>query len=355
MKKWDENIAKDKDPIFKVLAAIDASNYKIAFIVDAQGSLVGSVTDGDIRRGLLKSSKLNDQINTVMNRQPITCDLDMPVHERKRLFSEHRLKYLPVLENGFIVDIATPEDLEEARELQNPFLIIAGGLGTRLRPLTDQCPKPMLPVGDKPMLEHFLLNAAQQGFKNFYISTFYLGEQIKEHFGDGSGFNVKISYVDEKQPLGTAGSVSLLPDSLPDLPIIVANSDVLTNLDFSKMISFHQEKNAEATVCVREVGHQIPYGVIDKKDDLVTQITEKPTYFYNINTGVYILSRNAVKKMEKNVPVDMPQYLSALMQDGHPVAAMNFQGYWLDIGSMSDYEKAQRDIKDLFNWPAVGV
>lgn len=355
MKEWKANIAKDKEPIVKVLNAINSSDFKIAFIVDVRGILVGSVTDGDVRRGLLKSSKLSDEINTVMNRNPITCELDAPAHQREKLFSKYRIKYLPVLENGLIVDIVTPDDAPESREIQTPFLIIAGGLGTRLKPLTDKCPKPMLPVGDRPMIEHFLLNAAQQGFKNFYISTFYLGEQIKDHLGDGSKFDVKISYVDEKQPLGTGGPVSLLPKSLPDSPIIVANSDVLTDLNFSTMINFHQKRNAEATVCVREIGHQIPFGVIEKNGDFVTQITEKPTFFYNINSGIYVLSRNAVKKMKKNVPVDMPQYLSALLQEGASVVAMNFKGYWLDIGSVSDYEKAQRDIKDLFNWSAVGV
>ena len=349
MKKWKKNIVGDNEPICKVLAAINASDLKIAFIVNAQGTLVGSVTDGDVRRGLLKSTKLSDQVNTVMNTHPITCSPDTSAHQRNHLFSKHRVKYLPVVENGLIVDIIAFDDTQERRELQNPFLIIAGGLGTRLRPLTDKCPKPMLPVGDKPMIEHILWNAAQQGFKNFYISTFYLGEQIKAHFGNGSKFNVKICYVDEKRPLGTAGAVSLLPKNIPNLPIIVANGDVLTNLDYSKMVSFHQEKNAEATVCVREISHQIPYGVIERNDGLVTQITEKPTFFYYINTGVYVLSKSSVKKMKKNVPIDMPQHLSALMHGGDPVAAMNFQGYWLDIGSISDYEKAQRDVKDIFN------
>src|SRR5690606_28435210 len=219
----------------------------------------------------------------------------------------------------------------------------------RLKPLTDHCPKPMLRVGDKPMLEHLVNQFIQCGFHNFYFSTHYLPEVIRDHFGDGSKWGVSIQYVHEDSPLGTGGALGLLPSDLPKLPLIMMNGDVLTKLNYAQLLRHHENKGYDATVCVREDEHSVPFGVIETDDQLITNMVEKPTYRYKINTGIYILNPDIVASVQPGQRVDMPSLLERHRHHSKRIGTYTSYEYWLDIGQMKDYQKAQRDIELYFN------
>jgi len=221
---------------------------------------------------------------------------------------------------------------------------MAGGFGKRLRPLTENCPKPMLKLGGKPVLEILLTKFIASGFKNFYISTHYLPEVIQDYFGDGSAWNVKITYVHEMSPLGTGGALGLLPDNIPDLPLVLINGDVLTNLDFEKVLQFHNKNKAAATMCVKNHEYQVPFGVINIDDNKVVSMIEKPTHRFMINAGVYIVGQNIIRAVEKNIPIDMPALLERHIAIGEDVLTFPIHEYWLDIGRLDDYARAQSDI-----------
>lgn len=225
---------------------------------------------------------------------------------------------------------------------------MAGGFGTRLRPLTDNCPKPMLKVGGRPMLETLLLRFIDSGFHNFYISTHYMPEQIKSHFGDGSKWGVKISYVHEENPLGTGGALGLLPDTVSEVPLIMINGDVLTMVNFERLLAYHVQHQAMATMCVREYEYQIPYGVINGEGHKIINMIEKPTQRYFINAGIYVVSEKLRKSILKQTRIDMPVLLENEIAKGHDILMFPIHEYWLDIGRIDDFYKAQSDIQELY-------
>jgi NDP-sugar pyrophosphorylase family protein len=204
-----------------------------------------------------------------------------------------------------------------------------------------------LKIGPRPLLESILLSFIEYGFKKYYISVHYLSEQVKSYFGDGSKWGVKISYVEEASPLGTAGGLSLLPDSI-SVPVIVMNGDLLTKVDFSALLDFHLANESVATMCVREYSFQIPYGVIESDGIKITKITEKPSSNYFVNAGIYVISPDIIKNMQKNVPVDMPNIFTDLIDSKNVVSMFPLHEYWLDIGRLGDFEKAQNDILEFF-------
>ena len=224
---------------------------------------------------------------------------------------------------------------------------MAGGFGTRLKPLTDNCPKPMLPIGNKPILEIMIQHFIKQGFNNFYISTHYLPEIIKSHFGNGQDLGINIQYVYEKEPLGTGGALSLLPDDITNLPLIMVNGDILTNMNFENLLNFHNSHSSNVTMCVREFQYQIPYGTVESENNIVKHLSEKPINYFNINTGIYILNPNIYKDLEKNTSISMPELIEKAIYSKQKVMSYNLNEYWLDIGQMKDYHQAQIDIKSL--------
>ena len=248
-------------------------------------------------------------------------------------------------DNHCLIGLETLHQVLQPKKQDNPVFIMAGGFGTRLRPLTDHCPKPMLHVGDKPMLEHLINQFISLGFHDFYISTHYMPEQISSYFGDGSEWNITITYVHEDSPLGTGGALGLLPKGLPKLPLIMMNGDVLTKVDFKRLLDHHQNNSFDATMCVREVEHQISFGVVESQDNLITAMVEKPTYRYRINTGIYVLSPECVASVEPNTKIDLPTLLAQRIEKEEKVGIYTSYDYWLDIGQMADYQKAQQDIK----------
>ncbi|GLR63045.1 nucleotidyltransferase family protein [Marinospirillum insulare] len=349
MTDWKRVVINSQATIRDAMRVIDKAALRIGLICDEQNKLLGTVTDGDIRRGLLVDCEMQDLVAKVMNKKPTTAPLTSSREHRLKLMDKHDLLALPLLdETGCLAGLETLHQALQPTKKANPVFIMAGGFGTRLQPLTDHCPKPMLRVGDKPMLEHLINQFIKQGFHQFYISTHYMPELIHQHFGDGSQWGVKITYVHETTPLGTGGALGLLPKDLPQLPLIMMNGDVLTKVDFSKLLEHHQAQKFDATMCVREDEHRIPFGVIETEQQLITTMVEKPTYRYKINTGIYILNSEIIAKVKTGQPIDLPTLLEKNRQAGKRIGTYTSYDYWLDIGQMKDYQKAQQDIERLF-------
>lgn len=343
-----KNIVLTKgDTVLKALELLDLHALRIVLVVDENNHLLGSITDGDIRRGLLKGQDLHASVESVMHTSPYSIEEDKLTNRQVfEIMREKRYLALPVIKNGQLVNIITLDDLIRTKRKENPVFIMAGGFGTRLRPLTDKCPKPMLPIGGKPLLETIISSLKEQGFYKFYISTHYLPEIIQNHFGNGEKFDIQIQYVHESEPLGTGGALSLLPRQEVDLPFIVINGDVLTNMNFSKLIDFHISQNAVATICVREFQYQIPYGVVNSEQNNIQSMTEKPSYYFDINTGIYVISPTLLEQVETQF-IGMPTILEQQIEKSQKVVSYPLHEYWLDIGQMEDYNRAQRDIINL--------
>ncbi|WP_027849364.1 nucleotidyltransferase family protein [Marinospirillum minutulum] len=349
MKDWKSVVINSDATIRDAMRVIDQAALRIGLICDEQNKLLGTVTDGDIRRGLLVNCEMQDSVARVMNKKPITAELTSTREQRLKLMDKHHLLALPLLdEAGYLAGLETLHQALQPTKRDNPVFIMAGGFGTRLQPLTDHCPKPMLRVGDKPMLEHLINQFIKQGFHHFYISTHFMPELIHSHFGDGSNWGVSITYIHEQNPLGTGGALGLLPKNLPKLPLIMMNGDVLTQVDFTKLLEHHLSQKFDATMCVREDEHRIPFGVIETEQQLITNMVEKPTYRYKINTGIYVLNPEIIAQVKINQRIDMPALLEQGKQAGKRIGTYTSYDYWLDIGQMKDYQKAQQDIERLF-------
>ncbi len=345
---WKNIIISPNVSIREAWRVLDASGLRIVVAVDEDGILVGVATDGDIRRGLLKETGLEDPINDVLNTSPVTASTELSKEALVSLMEEHSLLAIPLVDRCKLVGVETLHGLLSVPRIDNPVFIMAGGFGTRLKPLTDNCPKPMLKVGNKPMLEIVIDGFKKSGFHNFYISTHFMPEIIRSYFGDGTAWDISITYVHEDMPLGTGGALGLLPDSLPqDLPVIVINGDVLTKTDFCRVLKFHNQSNADATMCVREYEYKIPYGVVNGECGNVLSMDEKPTKRFSVNAGIYVLSPELIASVSKNEKIDLPTLLEKNISKGKAIKMVPIHEYWLDIGRIEDFQRAQRDIYEL--------
>mgnify|MGYP000911213457 CR=1 FL=1 len=342
---WKNILVSSEFTLKQVLKVIDNESLKLALVVDSKNMLLGTITDGDIRRALIKNISLDTCVIEVMNRKPTVVEYGTPKNELLGLMEKKELHALPVLNNGEVVGLETLYQVIQPAKYDNPVFIMAGGFGTRLRPLTDSCPKPMLSVGEKPILEIVLTQFIKAGFRNFFFSTHYLPEVIRDYFGNGDKWGVSINYVYEEAPLGTGGALGLLPANLPKLPVIVMNGDVLTKVDFEGLLSFHLENKSSATMCVREYEYQVPFGVIESNDNEIVSMTEKPTYRYHVNAGIYVIDPDIIDSVKENERIDMPTLLERFLSD--KIMIFPFYEYWLDIGRMDDYQRAQEDVKNL--------
>ena len=342
-------IIKKNATIRDAMRGIDQGSLRIGIVLDDNGMLLGTVTDGDIRRALLRDANMTDAVSSVMNSNPIVANQSITRERRLQLMKQHDLTAIPIVDgNNSVIGIETLHQAMAPQTLDNPVFIMAGGFGTRLQPLTDHCPKPMLRVGKKPMLEHLVNQFVQLGFHDFYISTHYLPEIIRDYFGDGKKWGVSIQYIHEENPLGTGGALGLLPKTLPNMPLVMMNGDVLTKLNYAQLLHQHISNNFDATVCVREDEYRVPFGVIETKNKLITSVVEKPTYRYKINTGIYVLSSEIVRSVEPDQRIDLPTLLEQHRTKGKRIGTYTSYDYWLDIGQMKDYQKAQRDIENHF-------
>lgn len=347
MKYWESALIGPETGLEDALAILDRSALKIALVVDNDRRLLGTLTDGDVRRALLKHLPMDIQVSRVMCATPQTAQRNWSRERVLSVMESGELLHLPVIdENGIVVGLETLHGLLDKGLLNNPVFLMAGGFGTRLHPLTQDCPKPLLKVGDKPILETILERFIDAGFHRFFISTHYLPEMIQEHFGDGRRWGVTIRYVHEEHPLGTGGAVGLLPHAEITEPMLMMNGDLLTTLNFRSLLAFHQEHGGAATMCVREFEYQVPYGVVKSEGHLIRSMVEKPKHKFFVNTGVYVLSPELTQSVQKGTKIDMPTLLEKAIAAGQNVTMFPVHEYWLDIGRMDDFERAQSDIRD---------
>lgn len=347
MKNWSEVRLNIKDTLETAIRTLHDGGLQIALVVDDKDKLIGTITDGDIRRALIKHVGMNSSIKDVMNNNPTTaCISDSPDLIMSKMKSRNLL-HIPIIDNNKrLIGLETIQNLTYDKRFDNPVFLMAGGFGTRLLPLTENKPKPLLHVGKSPILEKILTRFIKAGFYNFFISTHYKSEMIKNYFGDGSNWGVKIQYIDEVKPLGTAGAIGLLPKNLPDLPIIMMNGDVLTKVNFEHLLDFHNEQDSVATMCIREYDVQIPFGVVNIEKFKLTSIAEKPVQKFFVNAGIYVIEPELVKKVVLNKYIDMPDLLEKQINQGEFVTIFPIHEYWLDIGQMDEFNRANKESID---------
>lgn len=331
-----------------VMSRIDRNSAGIALVVDPQRRLLGTITDGDIRRAILAGTDLDQPASLLLGTRPhgraaLTAPADSSPAQQLRLMNEHWVRQLPLVDPaGRVVDMVLMEHLVREREPLPHAVIMAGGQGMRLRPLTSDVPKPMLPVGDRPLLERLVEQLREAGVQRVSLTTHYKGEVIERHFGDGSDRGLEIRYLPEEQPLGTAGALGLLDRK--DEPLLVLNGDILTNVSFRAMLDFHREQRAVMTVAVRQLALQVPYGVVEVDGSLVTAISEKPTLRHFVSAGIYLLDPAARAHLPApGQRYDMPDLIRALLAAGSRVVSFPVREYWIDIGRPDDYLRAQED------------
>ena len=324
----------------EALKVIDRGAAQIALVVNEQQYLLGTLTDGDIRRALLNGETLDSPVERLMNRHFHSVGSSEYLDAALLLMRQKSLRHIPVIDaNGRVEQLLLLQEFLVSPELSNAVVIMAGGKGTRLRPHTENCPKPMLAIGDTPMLEILLRQYIDSGFKQFYFSVNYLKEQIINYFQDGSAWGVSINYLIEDQPLGTAGSLQLLPTSLSS-PFLVLNGDVLTRLDPTQLLEYHLEHKVQATLCVREYEINVPFGVVEVNGVELASFAEKPTYRQFVNAGVYVIDPVILPLLPRDQFTDMPTLLLAAQQAGHRVAVCPIHEYWLDVGRPESYNEA---------------
>jgi dTDP-glucose pyrophosphorylase/CBS domain-containing protein len=338
--------------IHDVIARIDRNDTGIALVVDGERRLIGTITDGDIRRALLEGLPLDAAAREVLARkpahapqQPTTAPAGTSRADLLDLMNQNQVRQVPLVDpQGRVVDIVLLPDLVEEYQLPLRALVMAGGFGTRLRPLTDDRPKSMLPVGGRPLLEVIVRQLRDAGIRRVNLATHYKSEMIAQHFGDGRELSVEINYVREDQPLGTAGALSLLADS--DEPLLVINGDILTQVNVAAMLEFHRANHADMTVAVRPLELQVPYGVVHTEGVSITRIDEKPLVRYLVNAGIYLINGDVCRLVLSGDRCDMTDLIGRAMSSGRRVISFPLHEYWLDIGKAEDYARAVSDAQE---------
>jgi dTDP-glucose pyrophosphorylase len=324
---------------------LEQGAQKICLIIN-DNQLIGTITDGDIRRGILKGISFDAPAKEVMNKHPKTAHPTTDRNVLRTQMSELGLLHVPTIDDdGVLTGLISLDDLvHSTKTLENWVVLMAGGLGERLRPLTEKTPKPLLHIGEKPLLQSILETFIEQKFCNFYIAVNYRAEDIKSYFGDGAAWNVNIQYLEEEEPMGTAGALSLLPTP-PTKPVIVMNGDLVTHTSFTDLLKFHDEQESCATMCVREYDFQVPFGVISIEDHRITAIDEKPLHRFFVNAGIYVLEPGVISALPKGQREDMTQVFERVIANRNETAVFPIHEYWLDIGRLDDLERAKSDFK----------
>lgn len=348
MSDWQNARIADSATIQDAIVAIDRGGLQIALVTDEDGRLLGVVSDGDVRRGILRGVSLEEPVAHVMNVSPTTAREHDDRETLLAIMRQKRLHQLPILDGGWrVTDVVLVDDLLSPGPRENPVILMAGGMGTRLQPLTDECPKPLLKVGNKPILQTILESFIEYGFRRFWISVNYKAEMIRDHFGAGENWGVTIEYVQEKQRLGTAGALSLLPER-PQLPIVVMNGDLLTRVNFGHLLDFHTAHHVSATMSVREYALQIPYGVVETEGHRMVALSEKPVHRYLVNAGIYVLQPDALSFVPDGRQYNMTDLFRDLRAAGRETAAFPIREYWMDVGQLDDFHKANGEFGEIF-------
>lgn len=337
-----------EDCLRRVMKVIDDGGNQIALVVDDEGRLVATVTDGDVRRGILEGVGLESPVSVVMHRDPTTLPNGTSSATSQRLMSELELNHIPVIDReGRLVSLAVRKSMMDVVPRSTPVVLMVGGLGMRLRPLTETLPKPMIPINGKPLLERIVTRFRDQGFSQFTLSLNYLGHLIRSHFGDGSALGVSISYVEESQRMGTGGALSLLKNR-PQEPFVVMNGDILTTTSFGAMMDFHAETGSDISVCAREFNMQVPYGVLNTAGTKLVSMHEKPVLNHLVNAGIYALSPVVFDYINEGEPLDMPDLVARVQAAGLKVSVFRVCEYWMDIGQIQDLDRARTEYASVF-------
>ena len=333
--------------LLEALKVVDASAIGVALLVDDEGRLVSTVTDGDLRRGLIARQTLEARVADVLldHGASITASHNASKAQLRQVLISHRVRHLPLVDDdGRPVDVVTLDGLAMVEGRTPRALIMAGGFGKRLGALTRETPKPLLTVGDRPMMDYVVERLREAGVDDIAVAVHFLAHQIRDRYGDGSNFGVRMTYLEERDPLGTAGAVSMLePD---DRALIVTNADVMTDQPLGPLAEFHEEQGADITISVRREEHRVPFGVVECDGLMVKRITEKPTMPYLVNAGFYMLSPRAQAAVPAKKRFDMPDLIQSLLNAGSTIAAFPVNSYWLDVGRPDEYRRAQTEFPD---------
>lgn len=335
-------------PIKEAIAAIDATEAKIALVVDEAGRLCGTVTDGDIRRGILAGRRLEEPVSEIMNRKPARAEVGEGAAAVQARMRANRFRQMPVVDaEGRVVEVRLLSNFAGATLKDNIVVLMAGGMGSRLRPLTEETPKPLLAVGNQPILQTILESFVAHGFHRFRIALNYKADMVEAHFGDGSKWGVEVAYLRESRPLGTAGALTLLEER-PSAPLVVMNGDILTKVNFEDLLHYHLDHRVAATLAVRQYEFQVPFGVVEADDHRLVRIAEKPTQEFLVSAGIYVLDPDALALLPDDERCDMPSLLSRLTEARREVAIFPIREYWIDIGQMDDFQRANGDFPTVF-------
>jgi dTDP-glucose pyrophosphorylase/CBS domain-containing protein len=352
MMEVEKFVVAPHSTVREVMSCIDRNARGIALVVDEERRLIGTLTDGDIRRAILDDLSLDVTANELLARKvnssyirPVTAQVGTRRGELLELMQGRGVRQIPLVDGaGRLLDLITLDELLPKQVLPLQAVIMAGGLGTRLRPLTEEIPKPMLPLGDRPLMERTIERLREAGIRRVNVTTHYRPEKITDHFGDGQEFGVEINYVAESRPLGTAGALGLM--EAPHEPLLVINGDILTRVDFRAMLDYHRKHAADLTLGVRHYDLQVPYGIVECEGPQVRQVREKPMFHFLVNAGIYLLEPSMHQYIPRGQHFDMTDLIQRLLENKCAVLSFPIVEYWLDIGQYDDYEQAQEDVKN---------
>ena len=340
---WRKTLLRKSAAIKEAIRSLDESAMRIVLVVDSDLRLLGTVSDGDIRRGLLKGLDLESPISGIIHKNPLVVTPGLQRHLVLELMTANKIQQIPVVnEEARLVGLHLWDEVSSIPDRENIMVVMAGGLGRRLRPFTENCPKPMIPVGGKPMLEYIIERAKGEGFNRFVFAVHYLGKMIEDHFGAGERFGVRIDYLREKKALGTAGALSLL-DPPPNASFVVTNGDVLADIRYGDLVDFHIRHQATATMAVRLHELRHPFGVVHIKGLEIVGFDEKPVHRSHINGGVYALSPQSLTALKKEEPCDMPTLFQRLQNASERIIAFPMHEPWLDVGDPENLEQARKE------------
>jgi len=337
-------------PIRDTIQVVDHGGLQTALVVDDEGRLLGTVTDGDIRRAIIRGVPLDEPTHRIMTANSIVANPESTDEEILNEMRRRKIRQIPIVgSDDKVLGLRHIYEITPSgQKKDNLVVLMAGGLGTRLLPLTQETPKPMLRIGDKPILQWTLESLIKQGFSKFYFAVNHLAEQVERYFGDGTRFGVSIDYLREDKKLGTAGALGLL-DAVTELPLVVMNADLVTKVNYAHLLHYHDESAASATMCVREYNTIIPYGVVDIDDAMrIQSFLEKPIHRVFVNCGIYCLDPNVLKLIPKMTRIDMPDLFDRLRLGSEKTIAFPLREYWLDIGRADDFRKAEEELIQVY-------
>jgi dTDP-glucose pyrophosphorylase len=343
MKDWKSILVSPETKLIDSMKILEKQATQFLLVVDEKDRILGTITDGDIRRGILKGIQLDQECSWVMNKNFLFAKADETAESMIQKLLSKKVNHLPIVnDDNKLIDIKHIRELDKKNNYLNPVVILAGGLGTRLGELTKSCPKPLLKVGDTPILERIIQNFSSQGFQNIHLAVNYKSEMIEEYFQSGEKWNVQITYLKEDRKLGTAGPLSML-DAGHHGPVLVMNGDLMTKVNFPNLLDFHEQQGGDATICVRQYDVQIPFGVIQFDKSGFLGFEEKPTKYYFVNAGIYAFSTSVLEFLAPNEYLDMNSFIEKLHLQGKKINIYPLHEYWIDIGRIDDLNRARND------------